>query len=658
VVGLLSRCQTRREIPRADSLEAHSDAGLGFDTARWRGRGSAVESARRRLWAGSHSVARKWSVRFDGVVPQQLIGRLYTKRNDYQGAARFRLTKDQTVTVAMYEWGHEHEGNPSGNWMTELTSRRDIAKMGWQPVGEIKARHTTPELPGATSFLYTRDCKADESFLLRNHKYQAPLVFSEKLHSEDGPINAEPSPLEKHAQRQAEERLSRLAEEIRRLIDQQRFAEANQIAQQAKREFPMCPMADTMSSIFPSLQDDVNSSAQDDQRDESVGATDSVAAPKMSDVRLDVIRLDGSKMQSQVAAQVGEPGVFGTYGAGAAGVKLPEFYLRRQTETPRDGLVSRDGYGLLLGQIPIETQVDDRFELERFDRTGNQLRVVFRQHTTNPVFSAVTNQGGVFIDPSAAGSLAASWKRDMTRIEYCLSDGKRRKLLSNPLSGDGSESEPKLGTFLLSRVVDRRHLAGIALYINHLDRDRVVPRRRIEQARTALPEEVEWYKTRLQHPRLTIDVNKDQQVREAEYGLMVTAYRLAMCTREEALTHSIGSQQYQSLMRRSAAEFEKVYDKSRSQFVGLHGRLWQAACLCDAGEFEMATRICNEMLKLPTTTPNIKTLHARAMHFLLVAMIDGQLDEPKKAVELAGEWLSKADKGTRRSDSAACVMWE
>jgi hypothetical protein len=139
---------------------------------------------------------------------------------------------------------------------------------------------------------------------------------------------------------------------------------------------------------------------------------------------------------------------------------------------------------------------------------------------------------------------------------------------------------------------------------------------------------------------------------------MRTEYRLALCTREEALTHSIGSQQYQSLMRRSAAEFGKTYDTYRAQFIGLHARLWQAASLCDAREFEEATRICNEVLKLPTTTPNITTLHARAMHFLLVAMIDGQLDEPKKAVELAGKWLSTADQKTRRSDSAACIMWE
>ncbi len=69
----------------------------------------------------------------------------------------FRVTKDQTVTIGMYEWGHEHDGNPSGNWIPELTSRRDLAEMGWQDAGEMKARHTEPQTSwGHLVLLHTR----------------------------------------------------------------------------------------------------------------------------------------------------------------------------------------------------------------------------------------------------------------------------------------------------------------------------------------------------------------------------------------------------------------------------------------------------------------------------------------------------------------------
>jgi len=91
----------------------------------------------------------------------------------------------------MYEWGHEHKGNASGNWQRELTSRRQLAEQGWQGLGEPGARHTDPKLSDASWFLYTRDCKAGESFTLRNHKYQAPIVFSEKAYFEAGPVEVE-----------------------------------------------------------------------------------------------------------------------------------------------------------------------------------------------------------------------------------------------------------------------------------------------------------------------------------------------------------------------------------------------------------------------------------------------------------------------------------
>ena len=179
-------------------------------------------------------------------VPEELIGHLYTKRHGYQGAARFRVDRDQRVTVGMYEWGHEHEGNASGNWQQELTSRREMAEQGWQETVQLVARHSDLKLPSATWFLYTRDCKAGESFVLRNHKYQAPIVFSEKTYFETGPVDIEESPLDQHARIQAAERLAKLVEEFNSMFKQARFAEAGVIAQQAKREFRHTATADRL----------------------------------------------------------------------------------------------------------------------------------------------------------------------------------------------------------------------------------------------------------------------------------------------------------------------------------------------------------------------------------------------------------------------------
>ncbi len=109
------------------------------------------------------------------------------------------------------------------------------------------------------------------------------------------------------------------------------------------------------------------------------------------------IRLDASKVKTQIADRIHKPG----------GVRYARFlpdemrdWLFNSSGTKQTSLktvieksVRLDGYAMLVGQIPVTAHTDDRFELEHFDRTGNQLRVVFRQHTTNPKFSAVTNWG-------------------------------------------------------------------------------------------------------------------------------------------------------------------------------------------------------------------------------------------------------------------------
>jgi serine/threonine protein kinase len=307
-------------------------------------------------------------------APEAINGRLFTKRNGYQGAARFRVQSDQKVTVAMYEWGHEHEGNASGNWTSELTSRREMAEQGWQAAGEVASRHSDPKLPGVNWFLYTRDCKASESFVLRNHKYQAPILFSEKTYSETGPVEVAESPLSEHARRQAEERIAKLGEEFNSMIEQQRFAEACEIAQQAKREFPKSSVSDTML-----------------EQGQMMLRITGPAAPDIPGAS-NTILLDHSTVQSVVARPVGEPAAFGTHGAGSGDAKLPALFFGRQTEHPSDGYIGRDGYGLLLGQIPVSLHGRDHFELERFERTGNQLRIVFRQYATNFESSAETDQ--------------------------------------------------------------------------------------------------------------------------------------------------------------------------------------------------------------------------------------------------------------------------
>ena len=121
--------------------------------------------------------------RFDNI-PEVLKGRTFTRRNGYQGILRFRVEQPQRVYFAAYgiEWGGG--GNPSGDWQQELVTRSQLKKRGWMQVGKLIGEPTLKNGRSVAWAIYTRRCKRGETFAIRTHKYQAPILFSAKKHSE------------------------------------------------------------------------------------------------------------------------------------------------------------------------------------------------------------------------------------------------------------------------------------------------------------------------------------------------------------------------------------------------------------------------------------------------------------------------------------------
>lgn len=131
---------------------------------------------------------------FDGPIPEDLIGRRYAKRNGYLGISNFRVQRDQNVVIGVYDWKHTNDGS-GGDWQKELTSPPDLAKNGWKEIAQLKGTHSNgnPEYSKIWHF-YSRDCKAGETFALRSHKYQAPIVLADLSRGRQGPA-PEPSPI-------------------------------------------------------------------------------------------------------------------------------------------------------------------------------------------------------------------------------------------------------------------------------------------------------------------------------------------------------------------------------------------------------------------------------------------------------------------------------
>jgi hypothetical protein len=110
--------------------------------------------------------------------PLEISGFQYTPRSGYQGNLRFEVLAPQTVYIAMYgkEWGEG--GNPSGNWQDEIVSPEELRQQGWDQFGQLSIRHSNAQYKDEPAWkLFRRNCESGESFLIRNHKYQAPLLI-------------------------------------------------------------------------------------------------------------------------------------------------------------------------------------------------------------------------------------------------------------------------------------------------------------------------------------------------------------------------------------------------------------------------------------------------------------------------------------------------
>lgn len=239
---------------------------------------------------------------------------------------------------------------------------------------------------------------------------------------------------------------------------------------------------------------------------------------------------------------------------------------------------------MLVGQIPVTTQPDDRFELEHIDRTGNQLRIAFRQNTTNTDFSAVTNQGGVFRDESAELLLLSTLRMYGASIKKRLTDNERKKLLSDSQSEIAQPSGQFLGTILLSQVQIGRLLRTLRPEVELPDDLQFDPLIHIAQARAAMHASLNWRKRRSQLRSTRQDFDKQKESLDLAAHELSIATRLPLCTREEALMYEVGSHQYTTLMRQAASELEDVYRSHRSQFAGLHCQLLRDRCLADVGD--------------------------------------------------------------------------
>ena len=69
-------------------------------------------------------------------------------------------------------------GNSSGDWQLEIVSREAMLEQGCKEIGLLSVKHSNPVYQNEPSWIvFERNCQAEESFLICNHKNQAPILI-------------------------------------------------------------------------------------------------------------------------------------------------------------------------------------------------------------------------------------------------------------------------------------------------------------------------------------------------------------------------------------------------------------------------------------------------------------------------------------------------
>lgn len=555
-------------------------------------------------------------------VPGFLAGRLYTKRNGYQGLVHFRVDRDQRVFVAMYDWRHMNDGS-GGLWQDELTPPDMLKRTGWEEVATLEPRHTHPS-GEAKWHVYARDCERGESFKLRSHKYQAPIVFSEKINDSIIPA-AENLDVHSNDAAELEQKIANAVGEFNRLLQKHRYAESLVLAKQAME------LAPDHTACIAMLQR-ARQAVQISGNDHAVAGPDSHSTAEKS---VSAIKLDNTQITTQIARSVAEPAVFGV-GSGVTPIRdFPAYFeARARGQHP-------DGARKLIGQIAAAVQHGDTIVVKRFDRVGPTITL----HLRHEADARIRSEGNAEPQTQNFDPLEEA-RRLSIRYEKARAEQPERM-------------QPQEWLLIIAQHMIAR--ADLEPNANEVRKLRDQARERVRNAHQLFAIDVASNQAALEAFPVFIDPeaapNLLRQKKQVELRLVASQLQLATCTMVDALSHRPQSKEWMSRLLTAASEFESLHRKYRTRLGGLYARVRQARCLQHLGQSDAALEIYREVLAHPAAADAILRIQNRALLFRLIVLNDERRDW-NGVLRETSDWLANAPPEHRRTRTGAAILWE
>jgi hypothetical protein len=111
------------------------------------------------------------------TIPASMQGLKFTKAAKMTLPLRFKVLTDGVVYMACTS-RFRNAGLSGGAWEKEVISEEELVKAGWKKYRALELKDSDEEKGHHVWWVFSRECKAGESFSYRTEKYLTPILIA------------------------------------------------------------------------------------------------------------------------------------------------------------------------------------------------------------------------------------------------------------------------------------------------------------------------------------------------------------------------------------------------------------------------------------------------------------------------------------------------